>query len=165
MHVAAELPGTWKVVTVWLLLGLAGALGVNAWQAQRERAQFHFDGQRITLQRAADGHYHWPGSLNGRAVVFLVDTGATRSAVPAALARELGLAVLGSVSSNTAGGLAQGELVRADLALQGGVAVQQARLVALPRLDSPLLGMDVLGKLTLRQSGAVLSIEPGAVPP
>ena len=33
------------------------------------------------------------------------------------------------------------------------------RIVALPALGSPLLGMDVLGKLQWRQSDGVLSID------
>lgn len=160
-----ELPGTVKVVTVWLLLGLGGYLGVSAWQAQQARSRFEVVGGRIELQRAPDGHYHWPGQVNGRAVDFLVDTGATRTAIPAALARELGLPVLDEVRSQTAGGEVAGQLVRAELTLQGGVQLRNARLVALPQLQAPLLGMDVLGRLNVRIAGQVLSVEPGRAAP
>ncbi len=94
-----------------------------------------------------------------RAVDFLVDTGATRSALPASLARELDLPVEGRVQSQTAGGMVEGQVVRADLALRGGVRVDRMRIVALPALEAPLLGMDVLGKLQWRQSDGVLLIE------
>jgi aspartyl protease family protein len=49
--------------------------------------------------------------------------------------------------------------VRADLELQGGVRIERLRIVALPALGSPLLGMDVLGKLHWRQSDGLLSID------
>jgi aspartyl protease family protein len=45
--------------------------------------------------------------------------------------------------------------------LRGGVSMQRLQVVALPQLsDSPLLGMDVLGKLHWQQRDAVLRIEP-----
>jgi aspartyl protease family protein len=154
-----ELPRSLKVVTVWLLAGLALFLGVQAFQAHREGTRFETSGGRIQIRRAPDGHYHWPGTVNGRAVDFLIDTGATSSALPEPLARELQLPAEGRVRSQTAGGTAQGTIVRADLALQGGVRIERARIVALPALAAPLLGMDVLGKLKWRQSDGVLSVD------
>jgi aspartyl protease family protein len=159
---SAELPRTFKVVTVWLLLGLLLFLGVQWWLHRQAQARFHVNGERIEINRGNDGHYHWPGELNGRPVEFLVDTGATHTAIPASLARELGLESVGSVQSSTAGGRVTGSVVRADLALQGGVSVQHLAVVALPDLgDQPLLGMDVLGRLRLQQRDGVLRIEPG----
>jgi aspartyl protease family protein len=156
-----ELPAWLKHGTVWLLLGVAMFLGVQAWQSSRQAARFATDGGTVTLQRAADGHYHWPGRLNGRSIEFLVDTGASRSAIPQALAGELGLVGQGEVRSDTAGGVVTGQLVRADLELRGGVHAERLRMVALPGLSGPLLGMDVLGRLRLAQRDGVLSIELG----
>ena len=114
----------------------------------------------VELRRGGDGHYHWPGRINGREVDFLVDTGATGTAISASLARELKLESLGAVQSNTAGGLVTGQVVRADVALQGGVNAQRLRVVALPVLsDRPLLGMDVLGRLKWQQGDGVLRFE------
>jgi aspartyl protease family protein len=158
-----ELPRTWKVITLWLLVAVVLFLAVQWWQREQQQSRFSTAGGVVQLRRGADGHYHWPGRLNGRAVDFLVDTGATGSAMSSALARELGLAALGTVQSNTAGGLARGELVMADLELQGGVRVERMRLVALPGLGGqPLLGMDVLGRLRWQQVDGVLRIELAA---
>lgn len=154
-----ELPRSLKVVTVWLLLGLGLFLAVQAWLDQQQRTRFQAAGDTVTLRRAADGHYHWPARVNGQPVDFLVDTGATRSALPAALARSLALPVEGRVQSQTAGGTVQGEVVRADLELQGGVRVERLRIVALPALGAPLLGMDVLGRLHWRQADGELVID------
>jgi aspartyl protease family protein len=156
-----ELPRSLKVVTVWLLAGVTMFLAVQAWMAEQQRTRFELSGQQLTLRRAADGHYHWPARVNGHAVDFLVDTGATRSALPAGLARALALPAEGPVRSQTAGGTVQGEVVRADLELQGGVRIERLRIVALPALGAPLLGMDVLGKLHWRQADGELIVDLG----
>jgi aspartyl protease family protein len=165
-----DIPGWLKHTTVWLLLGVGLFLGVSAWQQQQVASRFTVQGQAITIQRSGDGHYHWPGRIGAggsigsggvmREIEFLVDTGATGTAIPAALARELGLTVVGTMQSNTAGGVVQGQVVLADLQLDGGVRAERIRLTALPQLSAPLLGMDVLGKLAWRQEGGVLRVSP-----
>ena len=155
-----DLPHTFKLVTVWLVAGLAIFLAIQWWQHRSEQMRFQADAGVIEIRRGADGHYHWPGRINGREVDFLVDTGATGTAISAALARELKLASLGEVRSSTAGGLVTGQLVRADLRLDGGVRADRLPVVALPALDDrPLLGMDVLGRLHWQQRDGVLRIE------
>lgn len=134
-------------------------LGVQAWQQHQQAARFTVDGGMLEIRRAPDGHYHWPGRINGRAVEFLVDTGATSTAIPAGLAAELGLPAVGTVQSQTAGGVLQGHRVLADLQLDGGVQADRLRLTALSGLAAPLLGMDVLGRLRWQQDGGVLRVE------
>ena len=155
----AEMPGWLKHSTVWLLLALGLGLGVQVWQSQQRATRFVLDGQNVEIRRSDDGHYHWNGRLSGRDVEFLVDTGATGTAIPMALARELGLAVEGSMQSNTAGGLVQGQVVVGDLVLDGGVRADRLRMAALPNLSSPLLGMDVLGRLRWQQEAGVLRVQ------
>ena len=154
-----DLPAWLKHATVWLLLALAVFLGVQAWQAHERATRFVLDGGTLELRRSPDGHYHWPGRVSGREVEFLVDTGATGTALPAALARALGLPALGSMRSSTAGGLVTGSVVVGDLELSGGVRIERLQMAALPNLDKPLLGMDVLGRLRWQQSQGVLRIE------
>ncbi len=154
-----ELPAWLKHATVWLLLALGLFLGVQAWQHQQQATRFKVDGGTLEIRRAPDGHYHWPGRINGRNVEFLVDTGATSTAIPAALATELGLPSMGAVQSQTAGGVVQGRRVQADLQLDGGVQAQKLRLTALPGLSAPLLGMDVLGRLRWQQDDGVLRVD------
>jgi aspartyl protease family protein len=156
-----EMPRTLKVVTVWLLLGTVLFLAVQALLAQRQKARFTADGTSITLQRAADGHFHWPGRVDGRSIDFLVDTGATRTALPGRLAQQLGLPQGRALQSSTAGGTVTGYESRVDLVLEGGVAVQQLRVTVLPDLEAPLLGMDVLGRLRFTQDSGRLRIEAG----
>lgn len=157
-----ELPHGLKIATVWLVVATVVFLGVQALMDRQQRTRFVADGTQVEIRRARDGHYHWPGQVNGRAVDFLVDTGATGSALPLSLARELGLPVLGSTQSNTAGGIVQGQVVQADLVLQGGVRADRLRMVALPGLSTPLLGMDVLGRLKWQQDDGVLRFDLGS---
>ena len=92
-----ELPRGLKIVTVWLLVGVLLFLGVEAWQHRARQARFSTSGDVIEIRRGPDGHYHWPGAIEGRAVDFLVDTGATGTAISSALARDLGLRAIDTV--------------------------------------------------------------------
>jgi aspartyl protease family protein len=172
-----DLPGWLKHSTVWLLLAAGVFLAVQAWQREQHTSQFVMNAGTLEIKRAADGHYHWPGQLAGPTsktpVDFLVDTGATSTAIPLALARELGLQEVGRVQSNTAGGVVEGRVVLVDLVLSGGVQAQRLRVAALPDLQAPLLGMDVLGRLRWSQEQGVMRVErveqagrlePAAVP-
>jgi aspartyl protease family protein len=80
----------------------------------------------------------------------------------AALADQLGLPKVGRVRTSTAGGVVTANVVVGDVSLQGGVKAERLRMAALPALDAPLLGMDVLGRLRWQQQQGVLRIEMDA---
>lgn len=155
------MPRSLKLVTLWLLIGTAVFLAVQALQSQAARARFSFDAASgtIELRRGPDGHFRWPGTLEGERIEFLVDTGATGTAIPQALADKLGLRTEGRVRSATAGGEVTGTLARVDVALDGGPRVERLRVVVLPRLAAPLLGMDVLSRMSFSQREGVLRVE------
>ena len=154
-------PHTLKIVTGWLLVGLVVFLGIQWWLREQRQTSFQVDGGVVELRRGMDGHYHWPGTINGEPVEFLVDTGATGTAIPMALALALKLDLGADVVSSTANGLVRGQVTQADVTLQGGVRVARLRVTALPALGAPLLGMNVLGRLHWRQRDGVLSIDLG----
>ena len=154
-----DFPQLLKIVTVWLIAGVLVFLGFETWQARAERTRFVVDGSAIELRRGNDGHYHWPGRVNGVAVDFLVDTGATTTALPQALAERAGLATVGRVTSMTAGGRVRGTLAAADIVLDGGVRAARLRVTVLPGLTAPLVGMDILGRLHFSQRDGVLRLE------
>ncbi len=156
-----ELPHSVKLFAIWGVVTLAIFLGFKAWERQREASRFQMAGQAVVLQRAPDGHFHWPGRVNGVAVDFLVDTGATSTALPQSLAERAGLKPLGAVRTQTAGGSAQGFAAQADLALDGGVRIERLAVTVLPQLGAPLLGMDVLARLRFSQRDGELRIEGG----
>ncbi|MFG6487993.1 TIGR02281 family clan AA aspartic protease [Roseateles sp. BYS78W] len=155
-----DLPHTAKLMTIWLLIGLVIFLGIKAWEHEREASRFRLAGDMVVLTRAPDGHFHWPGRVGDVEVDFLVDTGATSTALPQALAERAGLKPLGPIQTHTAGGTASGFAARADVTLQGGVRADRLPVAVLPDLASPLLGMDVLGRLHFSQKPGELRIEP-----
>ena len=156
-----ELPRTLKIATVWMLIGTAVFLGVQAFEAQQQKTRFTASAGVIELQRAPDGHFHWPGEVNGVRADFLVDTGATSTALPQRLAERAGLVPQGRVRSSTAGGTVQGYVARADLVLDGNVRAERLRVTVLPALEAPLLGMDVLSRMRFSQRGGTLRVETG----
>ncbi|MEJ2575122.1 MAG: TIGR02281 family clan AA aspartic protease [Gammaproteobacteria bacterium] len=115
----------------------------------------------VVLQRNAQGHYVAGGSINGRPVAFLLDTGATDVAVPASLAEKLRLPRLGSGFSRTANGVVQTWRSRLDRVALGPIELRDVRAAVLPGMagdDHVLLGMSFLKRLELVQRGDTLTL-------
>jgi aspartyl protease family protein len=157
---------TLQHAAVWIVVALLVWVAYSTLEKSRKRAQFQIKGNLVELHRGDDGHYHWPGTVNGRQVEFLVDTGATRTALSAEFAKSLTIETRGMVEVGTAAGSATGSLARVDIALDGGMRVDTLRVVVLPGLgDKPLLGMDVLGRLRWQQHQGVLTFDLRETPP
>lgn len=117
-------------------------------------------GGGLLIPRAADGHYYLDGTIDGQRVRFMVDTGASNVAIPAELARRLGHYSGPDVVSNTANGPATGYAIRVARVAFGPFFADDVRLVALPALETPLLGMSLLQSLEIRQTAAGLELRP-----
>ncbi len=159
--------GRYMTLAAWvLLLGLL-TLMFNAWMQREanpnrvlvvtENAQ---GGETIRLQRNRSGHYLAPGRINGVAVTFIVDTGATRVAVPVHLAEAAGLVKGVSGQSMTASGVANTWLTEIDSLRLGPFEMESVPGVIIPSMpgDQVLLGMSFLKYLSLKQEGESLSI-------
>jgi len=110
-------------------------------------------GGEIVIPRSRDGHYYVAGAINGQAVTFLVDTGASTVSINSALARRLGLPRGRPVAIGTAGGMAQGEEIAGQTVSLGGITVRDVRIVTLAGLPGEaLLGQNVLRHLEVVQS-------------
>jgi aspartyl protease family protein len=105
----------------------------------------------VTLERAPDSHFYLDMQVNGRAMRFLVDTGASSVALSRADARRLGLAVDPhdfTGTAQTASGAAAFAPVRLDSMQAGPLAATDVEAVVLDvEHGVPLLGQSFLRRL------------------
>ena len=120
----------------------------------------------VVLEADASGHYMADGSINGRPVSFVVDTGATRVALSAETARRIGLAVDKSAftaATRTANGTVAAAPVLLKEVRVGGVRIAEVDALVLPEgaLDVDLLGMSFLSRLGgFRVTGRQMVLSP-----
>jgi aspartyl protease family protein len=103
----------------------------------------------LVIQRARDGHFRAPGSVNGRPVNFMVDTGASLVVVSEAFARQAGLPAGEPTTFSTANGNMPGHTVRNVPVSVGPIDVSGIRVgVGLLGLapDEALLGQNFLSR-------------------
>jgi aspartyl protease family protein len=109
-------------------------------------------GQAAQVAKSSDGHYWAEGQVNGRAVRFLVDTGATAVALTAEDARRLGFEPKDldyAYQVTTANGQARAAEVKlASVSVAGARVDGVDALVIEKGLPASLLGMTYLGRLS-----------------
>ena len=116
--------------------------------------------QEIVLQRNRFGHYVFDGEINGQRVTFLVDTGATTTAVPGQLQRQLDLRAGPATSVSTANGVTTAYLTRLERMALGDIELLDVGASIIPGMDGDqvLLGMNVLKHFELVQRDGQLII-------
>ncbi len=116
----------------------------------------------VVLVRNRAGHYLASGTINGHAVTFMIDTGASDVAIPQPLAKRIGLPMGMARTYRTANGSVTGYTTSLDRVTLGPLELRTVAGSILPELpdDTVLLGMSFLrrveiwqraGRLTLRQ--------------
>jgi len=166
-----------------LSAGQTSPEGVKLINADSKQAVLEFDGKRkvyqpggaISLSYAKPEHheekiyadergmFHSVGTINGRTVRFLVDTGATTVAMNKTQARQLGVdyrmkgerIVVSTASENV-----KGYRVRLKSVTLGRIKQRDVDAMVIDG-DHPgpiLLGMSFLGNLKVEKSGGVMSI-------
>ncbi len=115
-------------------------------------------GSELVLKRSRNGHYFFPGTINGQPVTFLLDTGATLVSVPAHLADELGLKPGARQQAITANGTITTRATRVDTLAFGPFDLRSVPASLNPGMggDQVLLGMSVLKHLEFTQRGETL---------
>ncbi|MCU7947541.1 MAG: TIGR02281 family clan AA aspartic protease, partial [Candidatus Thiodiazotropha sp. (ex Cardiolucina cf. quadrata)] len=85
--------GRWMVIGAWLLLLVLLTLFFSQWLERQRNPNRQLsvtvnagDDVAVVLKRNRAGHYIAPGLINGVAVTYLLDTGATFVAVSSSLA-------------------------------------------------------------------------------
>ncbi len=119
-------------------------------------------GAELVLKRSGDGHYVFPGTINGQPVSFLLDTGATLVSVPAHLADRLALKAGAYQQSITANGTVVTRATRVDALAFGPFVLRNVPASLNPGMasDQVLLGMSVLKHMEFTQRGGTLVLRP-----
>jgi len=158
--------GMMFTVGAWLLGLLIIALGFSKildWQNNPNQSVSTLqtgEFQEVVLTRSRNGHYVFDGEINHRKVTFLVDTGATTTAIPGELQQTLGLKAGPATSVSTANGTTTAYLTRLDQHSIGGIELYDvnATIISAMNVDEILLGMNVLKHFELVQRGDQLII-------
>lgn len=156
--------GIVMMLLFWVLLMAVGTWWIHGGLEEMMRPNAHIvntlpAGEPITLKRNRAGHFESPGRINGTAVTFLLDTGATYVAISADLANELGLEPGRSAWFNTANGRVEGTLTELNEVSLGGLKVQNVQGSISPGMerDTVLLGMSFLNLLSIEmQAGEMV---------
>jgi len=151
------------------------AEGVTLLSVERDGAAFDISGRRqmlkmgqshstssassrasVTLAANPQGHFVTDGQINGAAVRFVVDTGATLIAMSSADANRIGIkyrdAPTGTV--NTANGMATAWRVRLDTVRVGDISLTGIEALVMENQNMPvLLGMSFLNRMEMRRDG------------
>lgn len=123
------------------------------------------EGGETRIAMAPDGHYWLRAELNGVPANFLIDTGATLTAVSQGLADRAGLEPRRGglpVTINTANGPASAQLATAGEIRFGNVAARGLDVVIAPTLgETNVVGMNLLSRLAAwRVEGSTMILVP-----
>ena len=119
-------------------------------------------GNKIVLTAGTGGHFVTGGTINGRSVQFVVDTGATNVAMSASLAKRIGVDYEKGDRgrSSTANGVIETWRVKLASVRIGDVEVYDVDATVLPA-DMPyvLLGNSFLGRFQMKRDNEQLVLE------
>ena len=135
-----------------LQLGAAPARIVSSTEQQRY----------IVMASGPDGHYTTPGTINGQATSFLIDTGATSVALSQAEAERLGLRFVNGkrVVTQTANGIVPAYVIDLASIRIGDVEVRNVSAIVIPaRMPHVLLGNSFLNRFQMRRENDVMTLE------
>ena len=117
--------------------------------------------QSVTLSAGAGGHFLADGQINGGAIRFLVDTGATAIAIPASDASRLRIDYRNGQrgTTQTAAGPTPVFLVTLDTVRIGGIELQNVQAIVIEQgLPIALLGNTFLNRMEMRRDGATMTL-------
>jgi aspartyl protease family protein len=114
------------------------------------------------VRKSADGHFYVSGFLNGFPTVFLVDTGASKTAVGISIARNAGIRAGLTSQAQTANGLSSVASSSGNQINVGPFGFASADVIVTVNQSLPnmaLLGMDILKQFQLHQTQDTLMLK------
>lgn len=111
----------------------------------------------VRLESNRAGHYLADGYIDGQAVTFLLDTGATAVVIPGDVADRIGLARGQRIPVQTASGRDHAFLTRIDSLELGSISLRNVDGAIAPGLENTvLLGMSALSRMEMNQRDGIL---------
>jgi aspartyl protease family protein len=117
--------------------------------------------QSITLAADSRGQFFSEGAINGNPTRFIVDTGATVIALPAAEAQRLGIDYRKGQPAHmsTAGGMVEAFRIRLDRVRLGDIELTGLDAVVIEKgLTVNLLGMSFLNRVEMKREGQTMTL-------
>lgn len=117
---------------------------------------------QIVLTAGDGGHFFTVGSVNGQAVRFLVDTGASSVSIGRADAERLGIRLQNArpVMLNTANGTASGYLITLNSVRVQDVEIYNVEAVVMPMsMPTVLLGNSFLSRFQMKRENDTLTLD------
>ncbi len=172
-----RVPALGRLLRLSSTLGLMGILVVVVLQLSRMDPRFEMaipelglpeqvvEGSETRIRRAPDGHYWLRAEINGHPANFLVDTGATLTAVSTETAAAAGLEPREGglpVRMQTANGPVAADLTTIDELRFGNVAARGLDAIIAPGLGpTNVIGMNLLSRLaSVRLEGETMILVP-----
>jgi aspartyl protease family protein len=119
-------------------------------------------GNKIVLPADSGGHFMAQGSINGRAVKFMVDTGATAVGIGANEAERMGLDYKKGqlVSMGTANGVVNSYKIKLNSVRIGDVEVYEVEALVSPQpMPFVLLGNSFLNRFQMKRDNDQMTLE------
>lgn len=119
-------------------------------------------GTRIVLNESGGGHFMTPGQINGRAVQFMVDTGATSIAMSVQDAERAGIPYKNGqpVRMSTANGTTEGFRITLNSVRVGDVEVFDVVAVVIPQpMPFLLLGNSFLSRFQMKRENNLMTLD------
>lgn len=165
---AVRRTGIGMLVVFWIVLLLLAGWWFRGVEQRRGHPNADLAGaisveqSPVTLERNAYGHFVAPGEIEGHAVTFLVDTGATYVSLSRSLAESLGLQSGPEVDFTTANGRVRGNLATLDSVRLGGLLARHVPGSIHAGIDEDvvLLGMSFLGRFDIQIRGNQMIVGP-----
>lgn len=125
-----------------------GAQSISSWTSPKDSVQ---PKRTLTLEQGTGGHYFLDSEINGNAVTFVIDTGASMVSLPNSVAAAAELNCRRPIVMQTANGITNACTATIDKLKLGDFLIRDVDAVIVPNLAQPLLGMNVLQRFTITQ--------------
>ena len=141
-----------QALATWGLIIFGTFLAVSFWQNMQTDRRAANGKDQIRIVRENDGHYYLDAQVNGVAITFVVDTGASNIVLSQSAAKAAGIAV-GELNyfgrAQTANGEVRIAPIRIETLVVEDVTDKNLRAVVNEgELDTSLLGMDYLNRFS-----------------